>query len=383
MQLNTIINSLFFAFACVGAIDYLLDNRFGLGIEFERGINCTGKLIICMVGFMTLAPVIGRVLSPLATPFFVSIGADPSVMAGMLLANDSGGAVLAMELALDQQAGAFNGYVVASMLGGTVMCIIPMTMLNTDTRVRPAAIYGLVIGLFCVPFGSMVGGLAAGFSVNMLWHNLVPVIGLTFVLFVSLLLFQRWIIKPFQFFGKLLVGVSLTGLLLTAAHETLGLTLVEGMQPFSEVIPIIGNIALILCGVFPLLAVVTRLLRGVIHRCASALKIGEQDTLSFLVTAVNLFPTFEHLNHMSLKGVMMNIAFMVGANCIIGDHFAFTFQMAPNMVGPMLIAKSITGGLALVVSAALAPRLLGKEQRHSEDAPCDAPERSGRQTATG
>lgn len=361
MPINTVLNGLFFLFAVLGATDYLLDNRLGLGAEFERGLGCAGKLIICMTGFMSLAPVLGQVLTPLVSPLFIAIGADPSALAGMLLANDAGGAALAMEMALDPEAGAFHGYIVASMLGGTVMCIIPMTMLSTDARTRPAAIYGLVIGLFSVPFGCAVGGFAAGFSVSMLWRNLIPVSALSLALFLALVLLHRWILRPFQLLGKLLVGVSLIGLLLTAAREMFGIAPVAGMESFSVIMPIIGNIVLLLSGVFPLLALISRMLRNPLRCAAAMLGIGEPDVSSLLVTAVNLFPTFDRLNAMTAKGALLNTAFMVGANCLIGDHFAFTSQMNSPLVVPMLVGKAVAGGLALLLAAVLSPRLLAED----------------------
>lgn len=358
MQVTILINSVFFLFAALGAVDYLLDNRLGLGAEFERGICCAGKLIIAMTGFMSLASFLGRLLTPIVSPLFISIGADPSALAGMLLANDSGGAVLAAEMALTPEAGDFNGYFVASMLGASVMCIIPMTMLCTDARTRTPAIYGLVIGLFSIPFGCVVGGLAAGFSISLMLRNLIPASLLSFALFLSLVLLHRWIIRPFQLFGKLLVGISLTGLLLTTARELLGVVSLEGMQPFSEIITVIGDIALVLSGVFPLLAVVSRLLKGPLSRAAAALQIGETDMASLLVTAVNIFPNFDLMNSMTAKGVLLNTAFMVGANCMLGDHFAFTSQTRPEFAGPVILSKAFTGFLALAIAAMLAPKLL-------------------------
>ena len=141
MNAILLVNSIFFLFAVLGAVDYLLGNRFGIGSQFERGICCTGKLIIAMTGFMSLAPILGRFLTPLVSPFFTALTADPSAFAAMLLADDSGGASLAAQMALDPAAGAFNGYIVASMLGGAVMCSIPMTMLSVHEENMPAAVY--------------------------------------------------------------------------------------------------------------------------------------------------------------------------------------------------------------------------------------------------
>ena len=360
MSISGAINLIFFIFAILGAVDYLLDNRLGLGSQFERGICCAGKLIIAMTGFMALSSVLGRALTPIVSPVFAAMGADPSALAGMLLANDSGGAALAAEMAADAMAGDFNGYFIASMLGASVMCIIPMTMLSANRDARSPAICGLVIGLASIPPGAAAGGIAAGYPLKVVLMNLIPASLLCFALFFTLLLLSRWIIRPFQMFGKLLVGVSLTGLLLITGKELLGFAPIDGLNPFSDIICVIGGIALVLSGVFPLLTMVSKLLKKPLSRAARQLAITEQDISGLLVTAVNVFPTFELLNAMSPKGILVNCAFMAGANCMLGDHFAFTSQTRPELAIPVLIGKAVSGFLALFMALLLSQRLLGR-----------------------
>ena len=363
MNAILLVNSIFFLFAVLGAVDYLLGNRFGIGSQFERGICCTGKLIIAMTGFMSLAPILGRFLTPLVSPFFTALTADPSAFAAMLLADDSGGASLAAQMALDPAAGAFNGYIVASMLGGAVMCSIPMTMLSVHEENMPAAVYGLIIGIFSVPFGCVIGGLTAGYRMSLMLHNLIPAVMLSTLLFLALLFFKQRVVRPFQMFGNFLVTVSLTGLLLTMARELLGMTPFPDLTPFSEVISVIGNIALVLSGVFPLMAVLMRLLKHPIAAIAQKLQLKEYDLSGLLTTSVNLFPLFDMLNDMTPRGVLLNTAFVVGANCMFGDHFAFTLQMRSDLVFSVMLAKGAAGLLSLIVALALAPVLL-KNQQH-------------------
>ena len=57
-----IISIIMVTFAVLGAIDYILGNRFGIGKEFERGINFAGIIILSMVGMIVLSGYIGHVL---------------------------------------------------------------------------------------------------------------------------------------------------------------------------------------------------------------------------------------------------------------------------------------------------------------------------------
>ena len=204
-------------FLAVGGADYLLDGRFGLGKEFEEGILTCGRLLLVMAGFMVLVPLIARGLGPVVSPLFHALGVDPSILAGMLLANDSGGLPLALELADTREAGLFSGLVVGSMLGTTVMLGIPTVMMFATQAERPAVIYGLLCGLVTIPLGCLAGGFAAGFSAELVLRNTVPVLVLSLVLLMLLLLLKERIVPAFSAFGKLMTAISIFGLVCGAA----------------------------------------------------------------------------------------------------------------------------------------------------------------------
>src|SRR5690606_36609390 len=111
MSFNEIIIWVMAIGVLIGAIDRIIGNKFGLGEKFEEGFNSMGPLALGMVGIITLTPVIARVLGPLIIPIFGFIGADPAMFAS-ILANDMGGYPLAMELAVNEEAGLLSGLVV-------------------------------------------------------------------------------------------------------------------------------------------------------------------------------------------------------------------------------------------------------------------------------
>jgi len=51
----------------LGAIDRIIGNKFGLGKEFEEGFNAMGPLALAMLGIMCLAPILGKLLTPVVT----------------------------------------------------------------------------------------------------------------------------------------------------------------------------------------------------------------------------------------------------------------------------------------------------------------------------
>ncbi len=159
----------------LGAIDRIIGNKFGLGEQFEEGFNAMGPLALGMVGIVTLAPVIAKVLGPIIIPVFSLMGADPAMFA-MILANDMGGYPLAMELAQNEQAGLLAGLIVSSMMGCTLVFSIPVGLGLIEYKDRPFFAKGLLIGLITIPAGGIVVGLIAGFEPLMVLVNNIPVI---------------------------------------------------------------------------------------------------------------------------------------------------------------------------------------------------------------
>ena len=57
-------------FSLLGAADYLLGNRLGLGKEFEKAFSLFCPMALSMIGMLVLAPAIGVWLTPLFDGFY-------------------------------------------------------------------------------------------------------------------------------------------------------------------------------------------------------------------------------------------------------------------------------------------------------------------------
>ncbi|CCX55348.1 ethanolamine utilization protein EutH [Veillonella sp. CAG:933] len=90
MSINEIIMYIMVLFMIIGGIDKCIGNKLGLGEKFEEGIMAMGALAMSMVGIITIAPILAKVLSPIVVPVYTMLGADPSMFATTLLANDMG-----------------------------------------------------------------------------------------------------------------------------------------------------------------------------------------------------------------------------------------------------------------------------------------------------
>ena len=356
--MDLIISTIMLIFLLMGAFDYIGGNRLGLGEEFTKGLLTSGRLLLCMTGFMVLSPALAQAIGPAVAPFFRSFGADPSAIAGILLANDSGGAVLALEMADSQDAGLFNGLIVGASMGTTVMFHIPLVMSNTTAENRPAALSGLLVGIITIPIGCLVGGLTAGFDFQMVFCNTLPVLVLSIVLSLLLAVFGSRIIPIFSIIGRFLEFASLIGLCCAAVKQMIGLELIHGMGSVDDVFQVVGGITFFLAGAFPLMAVLQRLLAPLLKKAESVLGTGKEGIGGLLVGMVNGIPATTSLNTMDAKGRMLTVAFLVSGSCLIGDHAAFTAQMAPQLSGAVFAGKTAGCFAAIAVSLLLADHLL-------------------------
>lgn len=342
-------------FAGLGALDRIFGNRYGLGQEFENGIQAAGSLALAMVGIISLAPVLAALLKPVVVPVFAFLGADPAMFAGTILASDMGGGALAQELTEDPQAALLGGVITGSMLGATIVFTIPVAMGILQEADRPAMAKGILCGIVTIPVGILVGGIVAGFPLMMVLSNLVPIVVIGGAIALGLWKAEKAVIKGFGIFGKAVVTVITVGLAAAIIETLTGVVLIPGMAPIEEGFQTVGAIAIVLAGAFPLVFVVTRLLRKPLLRLGKLLGINEVAAAGLIASLANSIATLGLVKDMDRRGKVVNIAFAVSAAFVFGDHLGFTAGFAPEML-PAMIAGKLSGGVSAVALALLLTR---------------------------
>ena len=355
MSFHEILIAVMAGFAVLGAVDRVIGNRFGLGEKFEEGILAMGSLAMAMLGVICLAPVLAAVLKPVVVPVFSLLGADPAMFAGSLLACDMGGGALARELTADPEAAALGGVITGSMLGATLVFTLPVAMGILEERDRPVMAKGVLCGIVTIPVGVLVGGLTAGFGLGMVLRNLLPI-----VLFGALIALGLWkaegaMIRGFAAFGKGVVAVITLGLAAAILEALTGLALIPGLAPLHEGFQIVGEIAIVLAGAFPLVYVVTKVFHRPLMGLGKALGINDPAAAGLVASLANSIATFGMVKDMDERGKVVNIAFAVSAAFVFGDHLGFAAGFAPEMILPMILGK-LSGGIAAVAVALLITR---------------------------
>lgn len=355
MSVDEIILWVMAAFMALGALDRIFGSRVGLGKQFEEGILAIGALSLSMLGILALAPVLARLLRPVLVPVYGFLGADPAMFAGSILANDMGGAPLAMELAQSPEAGRFGGLIVGSMLGATVVFNIPVALGTIAPEDRPALAKGVLAGIVTIPLGAFLGGVTAGFPLGMILRNLVPIVLFALLIALGLWRFERAMITGFLWFGRLILAVITVGLAAAIFERLTGVVIIPGMAPLSEGVEVVAEIGFVLAGAFPLVWALTKIFRKPLLKLGGLLGMNDVAAAGMVASLANSIPMFGMMKDMDQRGKVVNVAFAVPAAFVFGDHLGFTAGFDAPMLAPVIVGK-LTGGVFAVLVALLLTR---------------------------
>ncbi|WP_280768820.1 ethanolamine utilization protein EutH [Salipaludibacillus daqingensis] len=350
MWIYSIIMWTLIVFMVAGIIDKMRGNKKGYGEAFDEGFQAMGPLALVMVGMITIAPVLAELLKPIVSPVFSMLGADPAMFPGMILAIDMGGYPLAQELATSEEAGIFSGVILATMLGPTFVFTIPVALGFIHKRDYPILAKGIMIGLIPVPIGAFLAGLISGFPATFLFMQLLPVI--IFVLFIiaGLLWLDKIMIMIFVFIGKIVMALVSIVIGIVAIHELTGITLIQGLTPFSESMEIVGLIVLALAGAFPFVYFLKKSVISFFRPVIKKSGISDLAWIGFVSSLAHSIPMYKKLHELDQKGKLMNIAFSVSGAFVLGGHLGFTAALEPDMVIPMMVGKLTAGILAISIA---------------------------------
>lgn len=350
MSAHEILIAAMAVFALIGGVDRIFGNRLGLGAPFEEGIQAMGSLALAMLGIISLAPVLASVLRPIVVPVYTFLGADPAMFAGTILACDMGGGALAQEMAQDPQAALLGGVIAGSMLGATIVFTIPVAMGILREEDRPAMAQGILAGLVTIPVGILAGGLVAGFPVGMVLKNLIPVVVIAALIALGLWKTENAMIRGFGLFGKGITALITVGLAAAVVESLTGFVVIPGLAPLHQGFQTVGEIAIVLAGAFPLVTVLTRLLKGPLMKLGGLLGINDTAAAGLVASLANSIATFGMVKDMDRRGKVVNIAFAVSGAFVFGDHLGFTAGFAPEMLPAMILGK-LAGGISAVAVA--------------------------------
>ena len=339
------------ALAVIAGIDRITGNKIGLGEELEKAVGMIAPLALSMAGILVLAPSISHLLQGISEYFPDFL--DFSIIPSLILANDMGGAHLAKDLASDENIGYFNGLVTASMMGATVSFIIPFSIQVTKKEIHSDIFFGILCGMITIPAGLVVSGLMCGIAITELLINLIPLLILVLIIGVGILKFEKLTIKLFSVLAVVIKAVITVGLVVGIIEYLTGKALIPYMDNLNSAMDIIINIMCIMAGALPMFFLLKKVLNPLLKKLGNKLSVNETSAFGLFASIGTCVPTYEMMNRMDRKGVVLNAAFSVSASFAVVDHLAFTVSFNEEYIAPMLAAKLISGVCAVVFANAL------------------------------
>jgi len=382
-SINSAIMIFMMVFCVIGGIDKIRGNKWGYGERFDEAFATMKPLAFVMIGIITLVPILKLILEPVITPIFEFFGASPAMFAGTVLPIDAGAYPLAVELSNGNMAIAnFSGIVLGGTLGCVFLGIIPIALSVLREEDYECFAAAVLVSLITIPIGCIVGGLVMNLTpykisfVEMV-INLIPVIIIAVIVAVGLSLWPRQLMHAFNIFGKIMSGTLIIAIVISTVQYVTGLRLplfylmVEpavdgGMSPLIESLLIVGTIAIVLSGAFPMMLWISRTFKKPIQKLSKKLGMDEAGGAALIATLPSFFPALELIKDMNQKTRLLVLAFSVSATFVLGDHLGFVAGIDQNMILPMIISKLVAGITAMILANILAPRLL-KENKTSKE----------------
>lgn len=384
LSINSVIVTVMMIFMLLGAIDKARGNKRGYGAAFDEGFQAMGPLAIAMVGVIAAAPVLSMVLRPIVGPIYQMLGSSPSIFATTLLLADAGGYPLAVELAGENIVmGQFAGIIVGCTMGCILLFDIPVALTLIQKKDRPLLACGILVGVITAPIGCFVGGIVMNVMTDYSMHlgtmllSLLPVILVAVVLAAGLWFKPIALMNGFAKFGAFVTGLIAIFVAIAVFQYETGIRFplfhlmveagADGVSPLANSIEILGDIAFVLLGAFPMVEFIKRHCGGALAKVGGKLGMNETASAGIVATLANNIPTFQMMKDMNPKGKLMNVAFASCAAFMFGDHLGFVAGVNADMIVPMIFAKLACGLSALVLANLLAPQLLSKAQKAAEN----------------
>ncbi len=337
-------------FLCLGAIDYLIGNKFGLGAEFERGFKLLGTMALSMIGMIVIAPWIASTISPVFDWIYEILHIDPSIIPASLFANDMGGAPLAIEVTKNPEVGRFNALVVSSMMGATMSFTIPIALQMVAQKQHNMLAYGLLCGIATIPAGCIFAGFICGISIGVLMVDILPLLILAVVIGTGLILIPDFCVKAFKVLGFIMKLLIMLGLIIGVVNFLAKEELLRGMGTLEDGVMICINASVVMSGMFPLLYLVTKLMKKPLKRLGKITKMNDAGMMGMVSSLATNITAFGNMSSMDSKGVMLNSAFAVSGAFTFAAHLAFTMAFDANYLLPVIAGKLFAGLLAVVLA---------------------------------
>ena len=339
------------AFAIIGLADYTFNFGWGLGKEFEKGLNAMGGLALSLVGFYAMGVSFVQNNAEKIASATDGLPFDPSLIIGSLLAPDMGATGIAQNLAHTPELAVFSGVLVASGLGATIGYQLPVFLATVKKEEIPDLMKGFICGIIPLPAGLLVGGLMINVPVGSLIANMIPVAVLCLALIIAVAFAPELTTKILIAFGNfirvlsyVLFAVVIFGVFIPE-HSVADLSFV------SEILYMILRMVIVACGGLVLSKIILSKFSKYISKVSAVLKVNNQSVMGIILSFVQSLAMLPLYSQMDSRGRVMNAAFSVCGAYVIGGQLAFVSSICtPQQTAAYMVNKLVAGFLGMIIA---------------------------------
>lgn len=332
-------------FFILGAIDYLLGNKFSIGEEFENGIKTMGPLAISMVGILSITPLLSSIIEIVISPIAKNFNIDPSIFSSSFIAIDMGGYNIASNIANSSEFVIFSGILMASILGCTLSFTLPLALGLVKEKYMDSLTKGFLCGIITVPIGLFIGGLALKIDLKSLFINLFPIILLSIILSIGIMFKPKICIFIFNFIGKIIVCISVLGLIIQGIYSIIGIKIVENIMPLQDTLYIVGKISIFLGGAYVMLKFIKNIFSKQFNKWEGIFGVNGNTISAFIGSFASAIIVFDNFHKLDEKGRVICSAFSVSGAYVLGGQLGY---VAKEYMILYIFVKILSGILAII-----------------------------------
>lgn len=350
-MVNTVIMFIIAAFMMVGVADKVFfKSRFGFGEDFEAGIMQAAGLILSLVGIMCLAPLLGKLFTPVVSPIYRLIGADPANFSGIILTPDGGGYALSQAMTDNHVVSVLSGLFLAAMLGTTISFSLPVSMGIVEDADRAYLSKGMLAGIIATPFGAVISGLLAGFPLGFMLQSLIPAFVIVAVLVVALKKAEAVLIRGFLMFSKGITAAAVISLGFAGFELLTGIKLIPWMDSIGDKFTTVGTIGITIAGALCAIRFIKTAFKKTFTVLGKLLRVNDVAVVGIVSSLANAIPVYSMVKDMDNRGKILSMAFAVPACYALGGHLAYTAAVLPEYIMSLVLGKIFCGILAMVIA---------------------------------
>ncbi|MEG2455068.1 MAG: ethanolamine utilization protein EutH [Oscillospiraceae bacterium] len=369
----------------IGGISYIIDDTSELGVSFMDGLHAMANLFIPICGLMASVPFLKVGVSKLFGPVFGLFGGDPVVAAAMIMPPDCGSFALATEIG--QSADLFPMIIaIGFMCASTIAFNVPIGLSMLDKKDHKFLALGTMSGFLSIPFGvlttciivaithpairttfSTVGepDYVVNLTISMIARNMIPLVVICVLLALGLKFFPKGMIKGFMVFGKVMTGtLTLVVVASILQHYTGVFSAVFGSWGFDPLfadekelfraIELLGSIAMMLTGAFPMVTLVRKYLGKPLEKLGRLAGVDAVGSAGLVACMPNGLAIFPYVRDMRPKDKVVALAFLTCGGYCLGDFIAFNVNFQPNLLLAVFIGQVVGGIIGIVFAKLLA-----------------------------